>query len=94
MVLFMVYFFIEVSMQFETAMTCLKNGQRICRSGWNGQGIFIELQRPDENSKMTLPYLFIDTTALESDNPNSPRGRVPWLASQTDLLSDDWQTLD
>ena len=81
-------------MNFETALVGLKNGHRVCRSGWNGQGIFIELQRPDENSKMSLPYIFIDTTALESDNPNSPRGCVPWLASQTDLLCDDWQTLD
>ena len=81
-------------MNFETALTTLKNGQKICRAGWNGQGIFIELQRPDKHSKMTLPYIYIDTNALKSSNPKSPRGCVPWLASQTDLLSEDWELLE
>jgi hypothetical protein len=39
------------------------------------------MQRPDVTSKMTLPYLYLQY----------PDGaKVPWLASQTDLLSDDW----
>lgn len=81
-------------MNFENALTALKNGCKVCRAGWNGQGIFIELQKPDNHSKMTLPYIFINTSALKSSNPKSPRGCVPWLASQTDLLSDDWLVLD
>lgn len=78
---------------FSEALTLLKEGKRVCRAGWNGKGIWIELQRPDENSKMTSPYIFIDTTGLETDNPNAPKSRVPWLASQTDLLSEDWISL-
>ena len=39
---------------------------------------------------MTHPYIYIDTTGLETSNPNAPKDRVPWLASQTDMLSEDW----
>ena len=39
---------------------------------------------------MTHPYIFIDTNGLQTDNPNAPKNRVPWFASQTDMLTDDW----
>lgn len=69
-------------MDFGTALNNLKMGNRVARSGWNGQGQWLELQTPDANSKMTLPYIFIHT--VQGD-------LVPWLASQTDLLADDWE---
>ena len=75
---------------FGWAIKQLKQGQKVSREGWNGKGIFIELQRPDENSKMTSPYIFIDTTCLQTENPAAPKSRVPWLASQTDMLAEDW----
>lgn len=75
---------------FGQAIEELKNGNRVKRAGWNGVGIFLELQVPDEHSKMTHPYIYIDTTELVTNNPNAPKDRVPWLASQTDMLSDDW----
>ena len=80
-------------MNFGDAIEQLKKGNKLARKGWNGKGIFIELQRPDEYSKMTHPYIFIDTTGLQTDNEHAPRDRVPWLASQTDMLSDDWEVL-
>ena len=64
--------------------------KRFARKGWNGKGIYIKIQMPDEGSANTLPYLYIVTNELASDNPDAPRGRVPWLASQTDMLADDW----
>jgi len=68
-------------MNFGEALTLVKNGHKIHRLGWNGSGMWVELQRPDVNSKMTMPYLFLAY----------PDGRtVPWLASQTDILSSDW----
>lgn len=75
---------------FGIALMKLKAGKRVARMGWNGSGIFLELQRPDGNSKMTFPYIYIDTTDLDSANPFAPKKRVPWIASQTDMLSDDW----
>ena len=77
-------------MNFGLAIEVLKQGKRVARKGWNGVGIFIEMQEPDENSKMTQPYIYIDTTNLQTDNPDAPKCRVPWLASQTDMLADDW----
>lgn len=71
-------------LSFSDALRSVKNGLRIQRSGWNGKGQFVELQVPDAHSKMGLPYLYI-TTVDEK--------RVPWLASQTDLLADDWCVL-
>jgi hypothetical protein len=79
-----------MKMDFGKALHELKCGRQVAREGWNGKGIFIEIQRPDENSKMTSPYIFIDTTGLQTDNKAAPKSRVPWLASQTDMLADDW----
>lgn len=64
------------------------------REGWNGKGIYTMLQVPDEHSKMTLPYIYIVTNDLESDNPKAPRGLCPWLASQTDILAEDWDEVE
>lgn len=75
---------------FGEAIRHLKNGKKVARKGWNGKGIYIELQKPDEHSKMTLPYIYIVTNGLVTDNPNAPKGVVPWLASQTDMLAEDW----
>jgi hypothetical protein len=80
-------------LSFGSAIECLKQGERLARTGWNGKGIFIELQVPDAHSKMTFPYIYIDTMGLQTDNPDAPKKRVPWLASQTDMLSNDWFVL-
>jgi hypothetical protein len=78
-------------MNFGQAIELLKQDKKVRRKGWNGKGIFIKLQMPDKYSKMTHPYIYIDTTGLETSNPNAPKDRVPWLASQTDMLSEDWE---
>lgn len=77
-------------MDFGEAINKLKFGKRVARKGWNGKGIFLELQLPDAHSKMTRPYIYIDTTGLTTENPYTPKDRVPWLASQTDMLAEDW----
>lgn len=67
---------------FDQALQLLKAGHRLARQGWNGKNMYIELQRPDEYSKMTLPYIFMFTATQDL---------VPWLASQTDILAEDWE---
>jgi hypothetical protein len=64
------------------AVKSLHDGARVCRSGWNGRGMWLELQVPDAHSKMTLPYVYIRTVSGDL---------VPWLCSQTDLLAVDWE---
>lgn len=81
-------------MDFGKALNVLRNGGKVYRRGWNGKGIYIVLQRPDDMSKMTLPYIYIETTFLDTDNPAAPKGRVPWLASQTDMLAEDWKDVN
>ena len=71
----MKYFF------FGTALEKLLAGERLARAGWNGKNMYIHLQVPDAKSKMTLPYLYMYTAA---------GNLVPWLASQSDILTEDW----
>lgn len=71
----------EPCFDFGEALKRLKAGKKVSRDGWNGPGQYIMLQNPDAHSSNTLPYLWIHTA---QDH------RVPWLASQTDMLCDDW----
>ena len=71
-------------MTFGEAIEALKTGSRVTRAGWNGKNMYLELQVPDKHSKMTLPYIYMKTAQGDL---------VPWLASQTDMLGDDWSTL-
>ena len=71
-------------MKIGAALEALQDGYSVQREGWNGPDQSLELQTPDDNSIMTLPYIFINTVDKE---------KVPWLASQTDILADDWTIL-
>jgi len=66
---------------FGQAISALKNGHRVAREGWNGKGMWLELQVPDSGSKMSVPYIYMSTVTGDL---------VPWLASQTDVLAEDW----
>lgn len=69
------------SMTFGQAIEAMKAGKRVQRAGWNGKGMWLALQVPDEHSKMRRPYIYMsDAQGL----------LVPWLASQTDMLAEDW----
>ncbi len=66
---------------FDKALLALKTGFAVNRKGWNGKGMWITIQEPDEHSQMTLPYIYMKTAQGDF---------IPWLASQADLLADDW----
>lgn len=72
-------------MSFSQALDVLVRRGKVARKGWNGKGMWIHIQYPDANSKMTLPYIYMKTV---------DGGFVPWLASQTDILSDDWEIVE
>lgn len=74
-------------MDFGQALHALRNGVGVSRRGWNGKDMWISLQEPDSFSEMTLPYLYLNYPPCDA-HPNG--ARVPWLASQTDLLAQDW----
>ena len=66
---------------FGYALMAAKNGYKIQRVGWNGKCMWVRVQFPDKHSKMTKPYLYIEY----ADE------RFPWVASQADLMADDWK---
>jgi hypothetical protein len=66
------------------ALKAMRNRKRLSRSGWNVKGMYLALQVPDANSKMSLPYVYMKTADDKL---------VPWLCSQTDLLAVDWDTV-
>lgn len=68
-------------MNFSEALNLLKGNKKVYRSGWNGKGMWLQIEYPSVYGKVTLPFIMMKT----ADN-----NFVPWLASQTDILADDW----
>jgi hypothetical protein len=75
----------EPTFDFGEALIALKQGLKVARTGWNGKGMHLGLQVPDEGSMNKRPYIYI----IPVDGQ-----RVPWVASQSDLLSEDWYEVD
>jgi hypothetical protein len=89
-------------MDFGDALDLLRAGSRLSRGGWNGKGMYVVLQKGypggipiNENTAVAtgleqgtvcrfLPYLMMRT---------ADGSFVPWLASQTDILGEDWGTV-
>jgi len=88
-------------MNFGLAIEAVKMGHKVERAGWNGKGIniflvdeatgFKRVGHDGENCDVRLQeHIVIDTTGLQTNNPDAPKSIIPWLASQTDMLADDW----
>jgi len=75
---------------FGGALSALKNGRKVARTGWNAHHS-LGFQTPDQNSANTLPYIYM---VVGTDAADLQGKRVPWVASQTDLLADDWAVID
>lgn len=87
-------------MDFGTALAFLKEGDRVARKGWNGKGMYVVFQKgypdgiainkntaeatgiPEGTVCMFRPYLMMRTV---------DGSFVPWVASQTDILAEDWR---
>jgi hypothetical protein len=79
-------------MTFGHALEALKQGKRAARKGWNGKGMWIGYYQGSDTDIPGLPYLYIE---YPIGHPAYPKGCwVPWLASQTDMLSDDWYIVE
>lgn len=82
-------------MNFGEAIEALKEGKKVQRTGWNGKGMFLyhvpagsypavtDIGR--ETFGDTVPYGAYIAMKTAQNNV------VPWLASQTDVLADDWE---
>ena len=84
-------------MNFGLAIEAAKMGKRIARKGWNGKDQYVELgtdftYRTLDGDGLLCYHEDIDTKALVFVGT---RGRqVGWLASQADMLADDWMILE
>lgn len=83
-------------MDFGDAISALKDGQKVARVGWNGKGMFLFLVPGSAFKVNRAPLLGIypEGTEIEYhahiDMKTAQGYVVPWLASQADMLSEDW----
>lgn len=94
-------------MSFGEAISALKSGKRVARKGWNGKNMFLflwfkqqivvyadvckdpilkKISENNDGKVVCLPTICMKT----ADN----KVLTGWLASQTDMLSDDWFVLE
>ena len=81
------------AMTFGLAIEALKKGLRVARAGWNGKGMWLMLVPFDLADKVAFQYAALDSLPWigmkTADNKF-----VPWLASQTDVLAEDWTLVE
>lgn len=78
---------------FGQAIEALKAGKKVARAGWNGKGMWLVLvsarnytvDAVRSGSHSVLPWIGMKTAGDEF---------VPWLASQTDVLAEDWEVVE
>lgn len=81
---------------FGLALVYIKNGYRMARTGWNGKGMFLFLVPGSQFTVNRPPLLGIYPEGTRIDyhahiDMRTARGEiVPWVASQSDMLAEDW----
>ena len=86
-------------LDFGSAVRAMKVGRRAAREGWNGKGMFLYLVPGSEFEVNRPPLLGIypEGTRVRYhahiDMKTATGEVVPWLASQTDMLAEDWVLL-
>lgn len=85
------------TLSFSYALALLKEGERVSRSGWNGKGMWLILMTDwgladvkAKDAKYITDFKRAPFIAMKTADDKL----VPWLASQTDILAEDWGTVD
>lgn len=87
------------NLTFSEALGLVKAGRRVARAGWNGKGMFIFLVPGSTFTVNRPPLLGIYPAGTRInyhahiDMKTADNMVVPWLASQTDILAEDWRLL-
>lgn len=71
-------------MSFGKAFEIIKNSSKAMRLPHWKEYVKIRVQRPDLGSKMTAPYLYVE----------SRFGCVPWKETMIELFSDEWEIVE
>jgi hypothetical protein len=88
---------VEKSLSFSEALSFLKDGHKLTRAGWNGKDQFLYLVSGSTFAVNRPPLLGIYPEGTKINYRSHIDIRtvdgscVPWVASQTDLLADDWE---
>lgn len=87
-------------MDYSDALRAIKAGKKAARSGWNGKGMFVFLV-PGSTFKVNRPPLmgiYPEGTEINYhghiDMKTADGMVVPWVASQTDMLAEDWRIVE
>lgn len=92
-------------MNFGQAIEALKSGERVSRAGWNGKGMWLVLVPGTPAAQLRDGTPYKTATGLDeceilphidmwTINASGRRAMLPgWLASQSDMLADDWQVV-
>jgi hypothetical protein len=96
-------------MNFGQALEALKNGHRVARTGWNGKGMWLALTPGSVVDTSNTPIrgalavyvaqpapVPVKVTIRAHIDMKTVDGelQIGWLASQTDMLAEDWLDLD
>ena len=81
-------------LSFGDAVAALKEGLRVAREGWNGKGMFLSLVNTGYYDVGCSVVNDIDSLLPWIGMKTADNKFVPWLASQTDVLAEDWQIVE
>jgi hypothetical protein len=84
-------------MTFGLAIEALKAGKRVSRAGWNGKGMWLLLVRGYDYNPGKGESLYSVLGCVKPPRigmKTADNGFGPWVASQTDMLADDWQIVE
>lgn len=91
---------------FGDAIAALKDGKKVARAGWNGKGMWLVLVPGTPAATLHPGTPYAKATGLQmceilphidmwTTNADGRRAMLPgWLASQTDMLSEDWSEVN
>ena len=84
-------------MEFGKAIELMKQGKRVKRNGWNGKNQYIELASNisyvnSKNEIINVNHLNIGNQAIAFVGTSGVQ--LGWLASQADMLADDWLVVE
>lgn len=71
-------------MDFGEAIRLMKTDAIVARKGWNGKGMYIGIYTPMDEL-MDCPFIYMYTAQGQN---------IPWLASQADMLAEDWAIIE
>lgn len=79
-------------MNFGEALEALKHGQRVARAGWNGNNMWLVLIWPANTNHISRAGRFMVQPCIGMKTA-ADQMQPGWLASQADMLSDDWEII-